>query len=194
MTCNCQQSNPMCVETMEFRNSMEFWMWESIRLPLPNTLVESRPHPQHRFHDSRLACSLLLLSPASRLDCFFVFIDYESAMSLPQKLGAPIQLLFEGEGHVVTVELKNGDTYRGILQEAEETMNCQLKDVTLTAKEGRVQRLENVFLRGGTIKFIVMPDILKNAPIFKKVNQMRSSKVRDDGASARKVGSKSKRA
>ncbi len=165
-----------------------------IRLPLPITLVESRPHPQHRFHDSRLACSLLLLSPASRLDCFFVFIDYESAMSLPQKLGAPIQLLFEGEGHVVTVELKNGDTYRGILQEAEETMNCQLKDVTLTAKEGRVQRLENVFLRGGTIKFIVMPDILKNAPIFKKVNQMRSSKVRDDGASARKVGSKSKRA
>ena len=123
-----------------------------------------------------------------------MFIDYESAMSLPQKLGAPIQLLFEGEGHVVTVELKNGDTYRGILQEAEETMNCQLKDVTLTAKEGRVQRLENVFLRGGTIKFIVMPDILKNAPIFKKVNQMRSSKVRDDGASARKVGSKSKRA
>lgn len=105
-------------------------------------------------------------------------------MSLP-KMGAPIQLLFEGEGHVVTVELKNGDTYRGVLQEAEETMNCQLKDVTMTAREGRVQRLEHVFLRGGNIKFIVMPDILKNAPIFKKVNSMRASKVKDDGASRR---------
>ena len=108
-------------------------------------------------------------------------------MSIP-KVGAPLQLLFEGEGHVVTVELKNGDTYRGVLQEAEETMNCQLKDVTLTAREGRVQRLEHVFLRGGTIKFIMMPDILKNAPIFKKVNAMRQAKVKDDGALARKGG------
>jgi small nuclear ribonucleoprotein D3 len=94
-------------------------------------------------------------------------------------VGAPIQLLFEGEGHIVTVELKNGETYKGLLVKAEDTMNCQLKDVTMTAKEGRVQRLEHVFLRGGNIKFIVMPDILKNAPIFKKVIQMRQSKVKE---------------
>jgi len=94
--------------------------------------------------------------------------------------GAPIQLLFEAENHIVTVELKNGETYRGILTDAEDTMNCQLKEVTMTAKEGRVQRLEHVFLRGGNIKFIVLPDVLKNAPIFKKVNQMRASKVKDE--------------
>jgi len=43
-------------------------------------------------------------------------------------VGVPITLLHEGEGHVVTVELKNGETYRGLLTEAEDTMNCQLKE------------------------------------------------------------------
>lgn len=42
--------------------------------------------------------------------------------------GVPIKLLYQGEGHVVTVEMKNGEVYRGQLAEAEETMNCQLKD------------------------------------------------------------------
>ena len=43
-------------------------------------------------------------------------------------IGVPIKLLHEGEGHVVTVELKNGETYRGMLVEAEDSMNCQMKE------------------------------------------------------------------
>ena len=86
----------------------------------------------------------------------------------------PLTLLHEGEGHVVTVELKNGESYRGLLSEAEDTMNCQLRDVTVTARDGRVTRLEQVFLRGGMIKFVILPEILKNAPIFKVVKDMRS--------------------
>ena len=43
-------------------------------------------------------------------------------------LGVPIKLLHEAEGHVVTVELKNGETYRGLLDEAEDTMNVRLSD------------------------------------------------------------------
>lgn len=107
-------------------------------------------------------------------------------------VGAPIQLLFEGEGHIVTVELKNGETYRGFLVKAEETMNCQLKDVTMTAREGRVSRLEHVFLRGGTIKFIVLPEILKNAPIFKKVNSMRQTKAKGSSSSGTRSADASK--
>ncbi len=42
---------------------------------------------------------------------------------------APVRLLHEGEGHVVTVELKSGETYRGLLAEAEDTMNCHMKEV-----------------------------------------------------------------
>lgn len=46
----------------------------------------------------------------------------------------------------------------------------------MTAKNGRVQKLENVFLRGGHIKFIVLPELLKNAPMFKKVQSLKRAK------------------
>jgi small nuclear ribonucleoprotein D3 len=32
-------------------------------------------------------------------------------------VGVPIKLLHEGEGHIITVELKNGEIYRGLLSE-----------------------------------------------------------------------------
>ena len=34
-------------------------------------------------------------------------------------IGAPIKLLTEAENHVVTVELKSGELYRGYLTESE---------------------------------------------------------------------------
>lgn len=40
----------------------------------------------------------------------------------------PVKLLHEGEGHVVSVELKSGDIYRGMLVESEETMNLHISD------------------------------------------------------------------
>lgn len=43
-------------------------------------------------------------------------------------VGVPIKLLHEAEKHVVTVELKNGEIYKGLLAEAEDTMNCQMKE------------------------------------------------------------------
>ena len=54
-------------------------------------------------------------------------------------------------------------------------MNCQLSSVTLTQKDGRVTKLQNVYLRGNQIRFVVLPDILKNAPIFKRVQQIKQS-------------------
>ena len=53
----------------------------------------------------------------------------------------------------------------------------------MTAKNGRISRLEQVFLRGGHIKFIVVPELLKSAPIFKKVQAMRAKTVGDGGPS-----------
>lgn len=35
-------------------------------------------------------------------------------------VSVPIKLLHEGEGHPVTVELKTGEIYRGLLNESEE--------------------------------------------------------------------------
>eukprot|EP00055_Hartaetosiga_balthica_P016335 m.102946 g.102946 ORF g.102946 m.102946 type:complete len:120 (+) comp9087_c0_seq1:150-509(+) len=84
-------------------------------------------------------------------------------------IGVPVKLLHEAEGHIVTIELTNGELYRGTLVEAEDNMNSQMKDVMFTARDGQVMHLDTVYIRGSNIRFFVMPDMLKNAPIFKKI-------------------------
>lgn len=42
-------------------------------------------------------------------------------------VGIPIILLHDGEGAIVTIELKTGDMYRGYLEDSEDNMNCTLK-------------------------------------------------------------------
>lgn len=55
-------------------------------------------------------------------------------MASAKGVGIPVKLLHEAEGHVVTLELKSGENYRGELIEAEDNWNCQLKNVQATAK------------------------------------------------------------
>lgn len=98
-------------------------------------------------------------------------------MGTSQKgIGIPIKLMHESEGHVVTVELKTGETYRGELIDCEDNWNCQLKDVTATGRDGRVKQLEHLFIRGGRIRFIIVPDMLKNAPMFKRIDPKNKGK------------------
>ena len=42
-------------------------------------------------------------------------------------VGIPVILLHDAEGGIVTIELKNGFVYRGILDEAQDNMNCTMK-------------------------------------------------------------------
>lgn len=51
-----------------------------------------------------------------------------------QELGIPVKLLREASGHVVTVELKSGEMYRGSVIEREDNWDCQLENITCTAK------------------------------------------------------------
>ncbi|RKO99842.1 hypothetical protein CXG81DRAFT_27410, partial [Caulochytrium protostelioides] len=83
-------------------------------------------------------------------------------------VGVPLKLLHESLGHVVTLELHSGVTYRGLLLEVEDTMNCQLRNLTATARDGRVTHLEQVYIRGGHVRFFIVPDMLKNAPMFQR--------------------------
>ncbi len=53
---------------------------------------------------------------------------------LNKKQEMPMKLLQEAEGHVVTMELKNGDVYCGNLVESEDNWNCQLESVIATTK------------------------------------------------------------
>jgi small nuclear ribonucleoprotein D3 len=90
-------------------------------------------------------------------------------MSLKNSMGVPIKLLHEARGHVVTIELQNGTTYRGKLLDAEDNMNIQLTEITVTKRDGSMQQLEQVFVRGSHVRFIIVPDMLKNAPMFKNI-------------------------
>ena len=84
-------------------------------------------------------------------------------------IGVPIKVLHEAEGHIVTCETKTGEVYRGKLVEAEDNMNCQMANISVTYRDGRVAQLENVYIRGSKIRFMILPDMLKNAPMFKKI-------------------------
>uniref|UniRef100_A0A7S2CK57 Small nuclear ribonucleoprotein Sm D3 n=1 Tax=Florenciella parvula TaxID=236787 RepID=A0A7S2CK57_9STRA len=92
-------------------------------------------------------------------------------------VGIPIVLLHDGEGSIVTIEVKTGDTYRGYLDEAEDNMNCVVKDATVTnAVSGAVTNLDYVFIRGSQIVFIIFPNMLKLAPMFRRIKIWKKHK------------------
>merc|ERR1719204_2183420 len=47
----------------------------------------------------------------------------------------------------------------------------------MTARDGKVSQLEQIFIRGSKIRFVILPDMLKNAPMFKKMLTQKSSGV-----------------
>jgi len=97
-------------------------------------------------------------------------------------LGIPLKLLHEAEGHIITVELKSGEMYRGKLVEAEDNMNSQLADITFTDRAGKTAQLESVYIRGSKIRFFVLPDMLRNAPMFKNAKKSASGLGRGKAA------------
>ena len=96
-------------------------------------------------------------------------------MSDHVEFGVPIILLHEADGFTVTIELKTGELYRGILEGSEDTMNCELKDVTYTNLDGVDTHLDSVYIRGSSILFIVVPDMLANSPIFLDQRKVRGN-------------------
>jgi small nuclear ribonucleoprotein D3 len=53
-------------------------------------------------------------------------------------------------------------------QIAEDNMNVQLRDITVTARDGRVSHLDQVYIRGSHVRFFIVPDMLRNAPMFRQ--------------------------
>mmetsp|Transcript_31865 Transcript_31865/g.57031 ORF Transcript_31865/g.57031 Transcript_31865/m.57031 type:complete len:129 (-) Transcript_31865:124-510(-) len=100
-------------------------------------------------------------------------------------VGIPCKLLHEAEGHTITVEIKSGETYRGELWEAEDNWNIQLKTVTATAKDGKVSSMEHIFIRGSRVRLVIVPDMLKNAPMFKRIDPKFKSKSGGVGVGGR---------
>ena len=88
-------------------------------------------------------------------------------MPVSMSAGIPVRLLNEAQGHVVSLELTTGDVYRGKLLENEDNMNLSLSDVTRTkGRTGETSHMSQVFVRGSMIRYVSVPDILRNAPMF----------------------------
>jgi small nuclear ribonucleoprotein D3 len=48
-------------------------------------------------------------------------------------------------------------------------MNVQLRDITVTQRDGRTSHLDQVYIRGSHVRFFVVPDMLRNAPMFQQI-------------------------
>ena len=85
-------------------------------------------------------------------------------------------MLHEAHGLLVSVELLTGQVYRGRLVFMEDNMNCQLKEATLTAKDGQQTACPHVFIRGSQIRFFVLPDNLRHCPEVKSFGKEKKGK------------------
>merc|ERR1712187_217099 len=79
-------------------------------------------------------------------------------------------------GNIVTVELKTGILYRGDMTTIEDNWNCQLQNVLATAKDGQQTQSEHVFIRGSQIRYLTVPNMLKHAPMFKRIDPKYKNK------------------
>ena len=84
------------------------------------------------------------------------------------RVGIPIVVLHDAEGAVVEVETKKGELIRGLLFEAEDMMNLYIKNAVILDPSGVKRKTNQIYLRGSEILFIVLPDMLKHAPMFKR--------------------------
>lgn len=49
------------------------------------------------------------------------------------------------------------------------SLSLQMANITVTNRDGRVAQLEQVYIRGSKIRFLILPDMLKNAPMLKSM-------------------------
>lgn len=63
-------------------------------------------------------------------------------------------------------------------------MNCYIGSVTMTARDGRTSKLEQVAIRGSQVRFMILPDMLKNAPMFKRADKTGGGRGSGRGAPA----------
>mmetsp|Transcript_53158 Transcript_53158/g.134858 ORF Transcript_53158/g.134858 Transcript_53158/m.134858 type:complete len:89 (-) Transcript_53158:87-353(-) len=70
----------------------------------------------------------------------------------------------------------------------EDNMNAMLEGVTVTGRDGKVTNLEQVYLRGSQIRYFILPDMLRHAPMFKKKGRGAGRGVYGPGGKARGKG------
>eukprot|EP00827_Trimyema_finlayi_P004957 TRINITY_DN5088_c0_g1_i1.p2 TRINITY_DN5088_c0_g1~~TRINITY_DN5088_c0_g1_i1.p2 ORF type:complete len:104 (+),score=61.20 TRINITY_DN5088_c0_g1_i1:25-312(+) len=63
--------------------------------------------------------------------------------------------------------------------------NIRLDNVTVTSKDGKISILDQIYLRGASLRFIIVPDMFKNAPMFKRLKAQ--AKIQNQGVIRQKA-------
>merc|ERR1719502_1646465 len=71
------------------------------------------------------------------------------------------------------VELKNGETYSGVLASCDGFMNLHMRDIVCTSRDGeRFWKIPECYVRGNSIKYLRLPDevidMVKDEPASRK--------------------------
>merc|ERR1719346_400098 len=61
-------------------------------------------------------------------------------------------------------------------------MSMQLQNVKHFARNGAFHNQNSCFIRGSHIRYVVLPDNLKHASVFKKVKTISDQKKKNDAA------------
>ncbi|KAI4214124.1 MAG: hypothetical protein LQ351_003209 [Letrouitia transgressa] len=138
--------------------SIEYSAHPSLRRPDTNTMTSTIGIPIKLLNEAQVG--LLMLAN------FHHMALHKQNEHLCSKK-CPRKLTIWAQNHVVSLELTSGQVFRGKLIEAEDNMNVQLKDITVVARDGRVSHLDQVYIRGSHVRFFIVPDMLRNAPMFR---------------------------
>eukprot|EP00924_Labyrinthula_sp_SR-Ha-C_P001655 maker-scaffold_18-snap-gene-5.0-mRNA-1 protein AED:0.02 eAED:0.02 QI:111/1/1/1/0/0/3/756/117 len=91
-------------------------------------------------------------------------------------IGIPGVLLYEGEGHTIGIETKDGTTYMGVLRSAEDNMNVLIQNATVRDSKGNKKQVPYIYLRGDQVVYFSLPEVLSNAPVFKRLVKHKETK------------------
>mgnify|MGYP001308073886 CR=1 FL=1 len=91
----------------------------------------------------------------------------------------------------ILVELKNGETVYGKLNNCDSWMNLTLTDVVHTFNNGeKIQKISEIYVRGAHIKFLRLPDLVmdqaKEQNMLNMEQRNRNQKRRGTGGFQRK--------
>eukprot|EP00930_Biecheleria_cincta_P027298 TRINITY_DN1917_c0_g2_i1.p1 TRINITY_DN1917_c0_g2~~TRINITY_DN1917_c0_g2_i1.p1 ORF type:complete len:142 (+),score=30.80 TRINITY_DN1917_c0_g2_i1:120-545(+) len=85
----------------------------------------------------------------------------------------PMALLRTAQNQPMMVELKNGETYSGVLASCDGFMNLHMRDIVCTSRDGeRFWKIPECYVRGNSIKYLRLPDevidMVKDEPQSRK--------------------------
>lgn len=105
----------------------------------------------------------------------------------------PISLLETAQKQHMLVELKNGETYNGVLVSCDNWMNINLRDAICTSRNGdRFWRITECYIQGQTIKYLRIPDdvieMVADYEAKKEAQRQERARAREDSSGGRGRG------